>query len=107
MDSNNKYDEIKNNPALKNISKEMGNSEVGHLNIGAGRVVNQDLVRINKACREAEKLKQNEIMPYFLSITKKASAEGISFNDEETEVILSILKKKMSPADIKKIDMII
>ena len=45
-------------------------------------------------------------MPYFLSITKKASAEGISFNDEETEVILSILKKKMSPADIKKIDMI-
>ena len=31
---------------------QMGNSEVGHLNIGAGRVVDQDLVRINKACRE-------------------------------------------------------
>lgn len=31
---------------------QMGNSEVGHLNIGAGRVVYQDLVRINKACRE-------------------------------------------------------
>ena len=29
---------------------QMGNSEVGHLNIGAGRVVYQDLVRINKAC---------------------------------------------------------
>lgn len=28
---------------------QMGNSEVGHLNIGAGRVVYQDLVRINKA----------------------------------------------------------
>ncbi|HOZ30225.1 MAG TPA: 2,3-bisphosphoglycerate-independent phosphoglycerate mutase, partial [Bacteroidales bacterium] len=27
---------------------QMGNSEVGHLNIGAGRVVYQDLVRINK-----------------------------------------------------------
>ena len=25
----------------------MGNSEVGHLNLGAGRVVKQDLVRIN------------------------------------------------------------
>jgi 2,3-bisphosphoglycerate-independent phosphoglycerate mutase len=30
----------------------MGNSEVGHMNIGAGRVVYQDLVRINKAVRE-------------------------------------------------------
>jgi len=29
---------------------QMGNSEVGHLNIGAGRIVYQDLVRINKAC---------------------------------------------------------
>lgn len=31
---------------------QMGNSEVGHLNIGAGRVVYQDLVKINKAIRE-------------------------------------------------------
>ncbi|MDL2227268.1 2,3-bisphosphoglycerate-independent phosphoglycerate mutase [Bacteroidales bacterium OttesenSCG-928-K03] len=31
---------------------QMGNSEVGHLNIGAGRVVYQDLVRINKACED-------------------------------------------------------
>ncbi len=31
---------------------QMGNSEVGHLNIGAGRVVYQDLVKINKACRD-------------------------------------------------------
>ncbi|MFM7216828.1 MAG: 2,3-bisphosphoglycerate-independent phosphoglycerate mutase [Bacteroidota bacterium] len=31
---------------------QMGNSEVGHLNIGAGRIVYQDLVRINKAIRE-------------------------------------------------------
>jgi len=30
----------------------MGNSEVGHLNIGAGRVVYQDLVRINMAIRD-------------------------------------------------------
>ena len=32
---------------------QMGNSEVGHLNIGAGRVVYQDLVKINRACRAA------------------------------------------------------
>ena len=31
---------------------QMGNSEVGHLNLGAGRVVYQDLVKINKACED-------------------------------------------------------
>lgn len=30
---------------------QMGNSEVGHLNIGAGRIVYQDLVKINRACQ--------------------------------------------------------
>ncbi len=33
---------------------QMGNSEVGHLNIGAGRIVYQELARINKAIREGE-----------------------------------------------------
>jgi 2,3-bisphosphoglycerate-independent phosphoglycerate mutase len=33
---------------------QMGNSEVGHLNIGAGRVVYQELQRINVSIREGE-----------------------------------------------------
>ena len=33
---------------------QMGNSEVGHLNLGAGRIVYQDLTRINKAVEEGE-----------------------------------------------------
>ena len=33
---------------------QMGNSEVGHLNIGAGRVVDQDIVRISKASRAGD-----------------------------------------------------
>jgi 2,3-bisphosphoglycerate-independent phosphoglycerate mutase len=40
---------------------QMGNSEVGHLNIGAGRVVYQDLVRINKEIRE-NKMAQNSVI---------------------------------------------
>ena len=36
---------------------QMGNSEVGHLNIGAGRIVYQDLVKINKACQTGDILK--------------------------------------------------
>lgn len=44
---------------------QMGNSEVGHLNIGAGRVVYQDLVKINKACRTNSILKNPEIVRAF------------------------------------------
>ncbi|MFH0759879.1 MAG: 2,3-bisphosphoglycerate-independent phosphoglycerate mutase [Bacteroidota bacterium] len=40
---------------------QMGNSEVGHLNIGAGRVVYQDLVRINHACADGT-LRRNEAL---------------------------------------------
>lgn len=44
---------------------QMGNSEVGHLNIGAGRIVLQDLVRINKACRDNSIMKNEEIIRAF------------------------------------------
>ena len=43
----------------------MGNSEVGHLNIGAGRVVYQDLVKINLSCRDNSILKNPEIVSAF------------------------------------------
>ncbi|MBR6818902.1 MAG: phosphoglycerate mutase (2,3-diphosphoglycerate-independent), partial [Bacteroidaceae bacterium] len=41
---------------------QMGNSEVGHLNIGAGRIVYQDLVKINRACQDGSILKNKEIV---------------------------------------------
>ncbi len=44
---------------------QMGNSEVGHLNIGAGRVVYQDLVKINIACRDNSILQNPEIISAF------------------------------------------
>ena len=40
---------------------QMGNSEVGHLNLGAGRIVYQDLTRINKSIRDGE-LAKNEVL---------------------------------------------
>jgi 2,3-bisphosphoglycerate-independent phosphoglycerate mutase len=40
---------------------QMGNSEVGHLNIGAGRVVAQELTRINHACRD-HSIDDNEVI---------------------------------------------
>ena len=41
---------------------QMGNSEVGHLNIGGGRIVYQDLVKINKAIADGSILKNKEIV---------------------------------------------
>lgn len=41
---------------------QMGNSEVGHLNIGAGRVVYQDLVKINIACRDNSIMQNPEVI---------------------------------------------
>ncbi|MCI7400565.1 MAG: 2,3-bisphosphoglycerate-independent phosphoglycerate mutase [Prevotella sp.] len=40
---------------------QMGNSEVGHLNIGAGRVVYQDLVKINRACKDGSIMENPEV----------------------------------------------
>jgi 2,3-bisphosphoglycerate-independent phosphoglycerate mutase len=45
---------------------QMGNSEVGHLNLGAGRIVYQDLTRINKAIAEGE-LSHNAVLQEILA----------------------------------------
>ena len=44
---------------------QMGNSEVGHLNIGAGRVVFQELTRINRACRDGSLAKNPMLQEAF------------------------------------------
>ena len=44
---------------------QMGNSETGHLNIGAGRIVYQDLVKINRACADNSILENPEIKSAF------------------------------------------
>jgi len=51
---------------------QMGNSEVGHLNIGAGRVVYQDLAKINIACRE----KTIDTHPEILAMIKHVKESG-------------------------------
>ena len=56
---------------------QMGNSEVGHLNIGAGRVVYQDLVTINKACADGSILENPEIKSAFSYA--KSSGKAIHF----------------------------
>jgi 2,3-bisphosphoglycerate-independent phosphoglycerate mutase len=53
---------------------QMGNSEVGHLNIGAGRVVYQDLLRINKSIRDRSFFKNSSFLRLIERINKKNKA---------------------------------
>ncbi|HLO56193.1 MAG TPA: 2,3-bisphosphoglycerate-independent phosphoglycerate mutase [Saprospiraceae bacterium] len=59
---------------------QMGNSEVGHINIGAGRVVYQELARINKAIREKELLSNHtfvEAIDFAQKNTKRIHLLGL------------------------------
>jgi len=56
---------------------QMGNSEVGHMNIGAGRVVYQDLVKVNKAVEEKE-LDNNPVLVDALKYAK-ANNKAVHF----------------------------
>ncbi len=53
---------------------QMGNSEVGHLTIGAGRVIFQELTRIDKAVRDKEFLVNETLCGLFKEVLKRGSA---------------------------------
>jgi 2,3-bisphosphoglycerate-independent phosphoglycerate mutase len=58
---------------------QMGNSEVGHLNIGAGRIVYQDLVKINRACADGSiKDRINEAYTYAKENGKSLHLMGLT-----------------------------
>ena len=62
---------------------QMGNSEVGHLNIGAGRIVYQDLVKINRACADgsiAQNPQVKEAYEYAKQTGKKLHLMGLTAN---------------------------
>ncbi|MBO5002032.1 MAG: 2,3-bisphosphoglycerate-independent phosphoglycerate mutase, partial [Prevotella sp.] len=62
---------------------QMGNSEVGHLNIGAGRIVYQDLVKINRACKDGSIMNNPEVVnayTYAKENGKKLHLMGLTSN---------------------------
>ena len=62
---------------------QMGNSEVGHLNIGAGRIVYQDLVKINRACKDGSISKNPQVVAaytYAKETGKKLHLMGLTSN---------------------------
>ena len=85
---------------------QMGNSEVGHLNIGAGRVVYQDLVKINIACRDNSILKNEAVInayTYAKKNNKKMHFLGL-VSDGGVHSSLDHLYKLLDIAKVYNID---
>ncbi|MFN5148452.1 MAG: 2,3-bisphosphoglycerate-independent phosphoglycerate mutase [Flavobacteriia bacterium] len=80
---------------------QMGNSEVGHLNIGAGRIVYQELTRINKSIREGDffqnkvllsaflKAKENKVNLHFIGLVSKG---GVHSSQEHLSALCRMAK---------------
>jgi len=82
---------------------QMGNSEVGHLNLGAGRIVYQDLQRINVAIRDGSFVK-NEVLLNAIRFAKKnnkplhllglVSNGGVHSHIDHLKAIIDVCKKE-------------
>ena len=80
---------------------QMGNSEVGHMNIGAGRIVYQELTRINKSIREGEfynnavlldamkTAKQKDVKLHLIGLVSKG---GVHSNQEHIYALCEMAK---------------
>ena len=81
---------------------QMGNSEVGHMNIGAGRIVYQDLTRINKAIEDGSFFK-NKVLLEAINVARKNNSKihlfgllsdgGVHSHIEHLFAILKMIKQ--------------
>ena len=81
---------------------QMGNSEVGHLNIGAGRVVLQDLPRISQAIKDKSFFKNETLVNTFVYAKKNKRAlhllglvsdGGVHSHEEHLYALLKMAKE--------------
>jgi len=85
---------------------QMGNSEVGHTNIGAGRIVYQDFVRISRACTTGE-LFSNPVIAAAMDLAKSSgrafhllglvSPGGVHSSTEHLYALLDMARKRAVP----------
>ncbi|HUB66872.1 MAG TPA: 2,3-bisphosphoglycerate-independent phosphoglycerate mutase [Candidatus Methylacidiphilales bacterium] len=80
---------------------QMGNSEVGHLNLGAGRIVYQELTRINKAISDGSLAKNPVLMPFLAGLKARNGAlhfwgllsdGGVHSHEEHLYALVKIAK---------------
>ncbi|TLY36827.1 MAG: 2,3-bisphosphoglycerate-independent phosphoglycerate mutase, partial [Nitrospirae bacterium] len=86
--------------------KQMGNSEVGHMNLGAGRIVYQDFTRINRAIRDGS-FATNPVIAQVLHKVRSTGGRlhllgllsdgGVHSHISHLEAILELVKKEGRP----------
>jgi 2,3-bisphosphoglycerate-independent phosphoglycerate mutase len=85
-------------PAVGLPEGQMGNSEVGHLNLGAGAVVKQDLMRIDEAVQDGS-LAENDVLLAALKDAPRvhliglASDGGVHSSDRHLKALIEIASK--------------
>ena len=81
---------------------QMGNSEVGHLNLGAGRIVYQDIMRINQAIADGS-IRQNQVLNQLFASIKPGgrlhlmgllSDGGVHSHQEHLHSLINLAKEK-------------
>jgi 2,3-bisphosphoglycerate-independent phosphoglycerate mutase len=81
---------------------QMGNSEVGHLNLGAGAIVPQDLARIDEAVRDGS-LAENEVLRAAMEDTERlhliglVSDGGVHSSEEHLRALIKIAAERGVP----------
>lgn len=82
---------------------QMGNSEVGHLNMGAGRIVYQDLTKITKAIQDGDFFENKALLAACENVKKNGSAlhmfglvsdGGVHSHNEHIYGLLELAKKQ-------------
>lgn len=76
-----------NNPAFKNINP-------------------QKLLLLNQLLGQASSKSKDELIPFFIAASSKASSMGMSFNDAETDLIITALTSNMSAQDKGRVETI-
>ena len=79
---------------------QMGNSEVGHLNIGAGRVVFQELTRINRACADGS-LAANPVLNEAFAAASILYADG---TEDDLAALFENEQSFFSPALVETLE---
>lgn len=71
-----------------------------------GSMSREKLEYITAFADRVSKLPKDQILPTFMAMQMETSQNGIQFNDQETDLLVSVLTTGMSPAEKKRLDSI-
>lgn len=67
----------------------------------------EKLTFIKKVLFDSKKLKEQEKMPYLLALITKARTNRIEFTKDETERVVSVIRKYSSPQEVQQIEQLL